>query len=199
MNIVVIAGTIPSVRYVSSSISSVVKPFGSVAGGTTVYIFGNNFGSDPSAVAVFFGNYPCNLVAGTITPSTITCVTTAATNPNHQWNQPLVLNFVGQSPLKSYASNCVFTYTNGNTPVVQELIPKTVKQNDILHVFGLHRITYAGDGRSTTVGQVDSLQIDGKTCSLVDVPQQETVQSDIRDFINCKVMKANEAGEYNFL
>lgn len=55
--------------------------------------------------------------------------------------------------------------------MVQELIPKTVRQTDILHVFGIHQITDAGDGRSATVGQVNSLLIDGKTCSLVDVMQ----------------------------
>ena len=47
------------------------------------------------------------------------CITTPATNPIYQYSQPLTVNVAGQSPVKCSASNCVFSYTTGNIPIVQ--------------------------------------------------------------------------------
>jgi hypothetical protein len=69
---------------------------------------------------------------------------------------------------------------------------------DLLNVFGLHRITDPGDSRSAGVGQIQSLLINGYTCSLIDVIQEETINPNVRDYIACRVSSGDEAGEYNF-
>lgn len=68
----------------------------------------------------------------------------------------------------------------------------------MLYSFGVHRITDPGDSRSTSVGQIRSLLINGYTCSLIDVIQEETINADSRDYIACSVVSGDQAGEYNF-
>ncbi len=92
----------------------------------------------------------------------------------------------------------MFSYSNWQTPVVQELIPKTVMNGDLLNVFGIHRITDPGDARSTTIGQIQSLLINGYTCSIIDVLQEDTLNANSRDYIACKVVSGDVAGEYSF-
>lgn len=156
--------------FISSNISARISPSGSLAGGTIVYIFGTNFSPDPSLISIFFGTYPCNLQAGSSSVSMLACITTPATSSSLQ-NLPLTIIIQGQTPLKCTSNNCVFSYSNSLTPIVQELIPKTVKNGDLLNIFGLHRITDPGDGRSSSVGQIKSLLINGYTCSILDVIQ----------------------------
>lgn len=146
--------------YTSTSISAKVPPSGSLAGGTVVYIYGTNFSPDPSLISIFFGTYPCNLQAGSSSSSMLACITTPATSSS-QYNLPLTINIQGQTPLKCSSNNCVFSYSNWLTPVVHELVPKTVKNEDLLNIFGLHRITDPGDGRSSSVGEIKSLLING--------------------------------------
>jgi hypothetical protein len=159
------------VLFTSTNISTHVPPVGSLAGGTIVYIFGTNFSPDPSLISVYFGSYPCNLVAGSSSVNMIACTTTPATSPTSLNNLPLTVNTQGQTPLYCNSNNCAFSYGNWLTPVVQELIPKTVMNGDLLNIFGLHRITDPGDSRSAGVGQIKSLLINGYTCSLIDVIQ----------------------------
>lgn len=165
------AASTPTILYTSTSIYSKVAPVGSLAGGTIVYIFGTNFSPDPSLILVFFGQYPCNLKAESSSVSMIACVTSPATSSTSLNSLPLTIYIQGQTPLYCNSNNCVFSYSNWQTPVVQELIPKSVKNGDILSIFGIHRITDPGDGRSTTIGQIQSLLINGYTCSIIDVIQ----------------------------
>lgn len=128
----------------------------------------------------------------------IACVTTPATSSTSLSNLALTIYTQGQAPLFCNSNNCVFSYSNWLTPVVQELIPKTVMNGDILNVFGVHRITDPGDGRSTTIGQIQSLLINGYTCSIIDVIQEDTINANSRDYIACQVVSGDVAGEYNF-
>lgn len=189
----------PTVLYTTTNISTHVSPSGSFAGGTIVYIFGTNFSPDPMLVSVAFGNYPCDLLAGSSSSSMIACTTSPAISPSSLNNLPLILNIQGQTPIYcSSNSNCAFSYSSSKTPVVHELIPRSVANGDMLYSFGLHRITDPGDARSSSVGQIRSLLINGYTCSLIDVLQEETISSDSRDYIACSVVSGDQAGEYNF-
>jgi hypothetical protein len=68
----------------------------------------------------------------------------------------------------------------------------------LLYSFGLHRITDPGDSRSNGVGQIRSLLINGYSCSLIDVIQEESITPNSRDYIACSVVSGDVAGEYNF-
>lgn len=163
-----------------------------------VYIFGTNFSPDPTQVAVRFGSYPCNLKAESSSVNMLTCITSPATNSNSLYGLALTVSIQGQTPLTCSSSNCQFSYSPWKTPIVHELVPKTVAGGDLLNVFGLHRITDTGDGRSAGVGQVTSMLINGYSCSLIDVVQSESINPDYRDNIICRVFSGDEAGEYYF-
>jgi hypothetical protein len=185
----------PTVLFTTTNISSHVPPTGSLAGGTIVYIYGTNFSPDPSLIFVSFGPYPCNLVAGSSSISMLACTTTPATSPSSLNNLPLSINTQGQVPIYcTSTNNCAFTYSNSQTPVIQELIPRSVSNGDTLYSFGLHRITDPGDSRSPGMGQIKSLLINGYTCSLIDVTQEESISPNTRDYIACTVVTPDEAG-----
>jgi hypothetical protein len=139
------------VLFTTTNISVHVPPVGSLAGGTVVYIFGTNFSPDPSTVSVAFGSYPCLLVAGSSSASMLACTTTAATSSSSLSNLPLTISMQGQTALTcSSSSNCAFTYSNSNTPVVQELIPRSVVNGDLLYSFGCRSTPASAEPTTST-------------------------------------------------
>lgn len=53
----------PLIQSISTNISSVVNSYGSMAGGTIVYIRGFGFSTDSSLNSILIGPYPCNPIA----------------------------------------------------------------------------------------------------------------------------------------
>lgn len=66
-------------------------------------------------------------------------------------------------------------------------------------MFGAHRITDLGDGRSVGVGEIDHLKIGNSICSIIDVVQNEdNWDANSRRPIQCQSDINQNAGEYNF-
>jgi hypothetical protein len=52
---------------------------GSKGGGTVLYISGVNFSPIAGDISIFFGNYPCNIVADGSNVHMVSCITTPMT------------------------------------------------------------------------------------------------------------------------
>lgn len=60
---------------------------GSLLGGQTIYISGIGFPSDPSALKVLVGGFPCIIPADGLTSTTISCVTTSSNSVSDKTKQ----------------------------------------------------------------------------------------------------------------
>jgi hypothetical protein len=65
----------------------------------------------------------------------------------------------------------------------------------MVQVFGYHRITDIGDGRSASVGELDNILIDKQVCSILDIIQ-DTLSPWNPQAINCTAYKFLDVGEY---
>lgn len=60
---------------------------GSLLGGQTIYISGIGFPSNPSQLQVLVGGNPCIIPADGLTPTIVSCVTTASNSLTDKTNQ----------------------------------------------------------------------------------------------------------------
>jgi len=107
----------PTIISVSTSLDAVVSAQGSVEGGTQIYIKGTNF--DPIAAnnRITVGPYPCNLVADGANENTLSCITTAATDPSYQSSLAITVT-VQTVFVACNSNNCKYTYTTSVTPFI---------------------------------------------------------------------------------
>lgn len=167
-------------------------------GGTLLYISGLNFSPNAADIQVFFGPYPCILAAEGSTVTTLSCVTSKMSDPKYQTNLLVTMYTSNLLPVTCTSVLCRFSYESGITPFISEIYPRTVQGNEMLSVYGYHRISDIGDGRSASVGDLNYILINNITCSILDVIQEPIVPNSI-DVINCTTYKYQEAGEYNLL
>jgi hypothetical protein len=97
-------------------------------------------------------------------------MTTPATDPTKLYNLKVTVT-VGSMFVGCDSNNCAFSYTNGRTPFIDEIIPRSVVGGGSIYAFGAHRISSLGDGRSTSGTDIRNIQIGDRTCSLIDVMQ----------------------------
>lgn len=129
---------------------------------------------------------------------TLTCRTTPATNPNQLYGLTVTIKVNGVQ-VACNSNNCAFSYTIGRTPFIDEIIPRSVTGGGSVYVFGAHRIDSLGDGRSPSSTDVDYFLIGDRTCSLIDVLQNEdNYNKDYRSYIECTADTTQVAGEYTF-
>lgn len=74
-------------------------------------------------------------------------------------------------PANCTISACMFSYFDNLTPYIFQVYPSTVVGNQRIQVDGYHRITYIGDSRSASAGDLDYLLVDNAACSTLDIPQ----------------------------
>lgn len=160
----------PTIISVSTSLSSLVAAQGSVEGGTMIYIIGTNF--DPIAAnnKITVGPYPCILSADGANENTLSCSTTAATDPNYLYGLPITIT-VGTVFVSCNSNNCKYSYTLGSTPFIDEIIPRSVISSDPIYIYGTHRINNLGDGRSPGASDIKYITIGNNLCSMLDVIQ----------------------------
>lgn len=73
-----------------------MQPSGSVRGGTTIYIKGVGFSTNPSDNIVTIGTYPCNIPGAGATETTISCVTSDTLQSSDIYNLPINVISNGQ-------------------------------------------------------------------------------------------------------
>jgi hypothetical protein len=173
---------------VSTSIDTYIKAEGSIFGATKVYIKGSNFNTDPNKIDVRFGPYQCKIYHDGLSASTITCETAPATDPTKLSYLSVKVTCLGVTPVECGSSNCLFSYTKLKTPIIHELFPKSAAGGQQLHVFGIHRISNLGDGRSNGLGEVNYLLINSVSCSLLDIIQDD-IDPSIRADIQCNLYR----------
>lgn len=121
-----------------------------------------------------------------------------AYDPTKRWGQFVSVEVIGSQKVTCTLNECKFSYTDGKTPFVEEIYPRTTVGDQEISIWGRHRITDPGDQRSNGAGQIVSLRVDDKSCSTLDVVQEDELNPDGRSSLRCKVFKDQEAGEYEF-
>jgi hypothetical protein len=85
---------------------------GSVAGGTILYISGNNFSPIADEIQIFIGDYPCNIIAQGSNVNIISCTTTPMTNPSKRDKLSITMLTVNLLPAKCTTIYCLFSYAD---------------------------------------------------------------------------------------
>ena len=119
---------------------------------------------------VTVGPYPCIIPADGSKEDTLSCMTTPATDPTKLYGLKVTVT-VGMLFVGCNSNNCAFSYTSSLTPFIDEIIPRSVVGGDSINIFGAHRISNLGDGRSPDNTDISYILIGDRTCSLIDVLQ----------------------------
>jgi hypothetical protein len=85
-------------------------------------------------------------------------MTTPATDPTKLYGLTVTVT-VGTVFVGCNSNNCAFSYTQGRTPFIDEIIPRSVVGGGSLYAFGAHRITNLGDGRSPSNTDITNMLI----------------------------------------
>jgi hypothetical protein len=64
-------------------------------GGTVLYISGHNFSPVAGDISIFFGSYPCNIVADGSNINMISCITTPMTQNENGYSLPMTMHTAG--------------------------------------------------------------------------------------------------------
>lgn len=57
----------------------------------------------------------------------------------------------GKKQVVCKSDNCKYSYQNSETPFIEEIVPRS-SAADLITVYGIHRISDLGDGRSDGEG-----------------------------------------------
>jgi hypothetical protein len=137
------AQTPPSILSVSSSPSSVVNPvYGSLRGGTYIYIKAMGHSPDPTDNHIYVGPFPCKVPSDGVTDTFITCITTDTGLYDNVWGMTITLISYGIVA----TSNVQIHFTTGSTPELRDVFPSAAIGGSYINFYGQHRITYLGDG-----------------------------------------------------
>ncbi|XP_078699976.1 fibrocystin-L-like [Branchiostoma floridae x Branchiostoma belcheri] len=126
-------------------ISSISPSEGSLAGGTTLTITGNGFGSDTN---VTIGGQMCEIL--TVSLSTVICITPATNESDHLVQVHVVSNGQAYPPQD-------FTYSSTLTPSVNGISPAEATSGT--------SVTITGSGFGQTTGD-NEVSIDGAPCAV---------------------------------
>lgn len=85
-------------------------------------------------------------------------MTTPATDPTKLYGLAVTVT-VGTVFVGCNSNNCAFSYTQGRTPFIDEIIPRSVVGGGSVYAFGAHRITNLGDGRSPSNTDITNMLI----------------------------------------
>lgn len=162
-------------------------------GGTIVYIKGTGFHSQADKNQIRIGPYPCLLIADGATENFLSCQTTAATDDSFIWGLGTTIAVDGKTEYTCTSSNCRFNYRGDFTGFIEQVIPKSTPAFEEISIWGYHRITDLGDGRSHGEGEIQNIEINEVSCSLIDVEQLDSISKHSREPINC-VPSPQEAG-----
>lgn len=165
-----------------------------------IYIRGTNFHADATRNKVFVDKYPCIIEADGNTEESIACRTTAIYDSVwSKWSLSVTVECESKPPVTCYSSRCVVHFDEGRTPFIDEITPRSAPGNTELKIWGAHRITDLGDGRSPSVGEIRNFVIGDSACSHLDIDQDEdSWNKHYRSELLCNSYLHQEAGEYSF-
>jgi len=123
----------------------------------------------------------------------ISCTTTPMVDPTKMSDLAITMYTTDLLTVTCKIHACLFDYSNSLTPIITEVFPSTAVGNQMIQVFGYHRITDIGDGRSASIGDLKYILINGQTCSTLDILQDYLSLWSI-DSINCTTYKYMEVG-----
>ncbi|EFJ47176.1 hypothetical protein VOLCADRAFT_92353 [Volvox carteri f. nagariensis] len=117
-------------RAVGQPVINRVDPsVGSLAGGTRLVIYGNNFGDMyTTSSSVYVGPYPCNLISHYSSSEVLTCETSPGSAGTY-----LVYVSVGDYEPAMYGG---FTYTNDITPTLKAVLPRAGPPGADVFIYG---------------------------------------------------------------
>jgi hypothetical protein len=179
---------------VSSSATQVTPPFGSVRGGTTLYIRGLGFNINANQNQIFVGTYPCVIPADGATETTLACVTSDSGQLNNIYYLPIIVTSNGQQQQLTNEQGS-FSYLSSVTPIIYALYPASAIPGTYVNFYGIHRITNLGDGQRD-LGDVISMRIGDSQCSRFDI-LQGPISASSGDTISCNSASVQEAKKYS--
>jgi hypothetical protein len=100
----------------------------------------------------------------------LSCITTAMTDPKSPTAYQVTIYTTNLLPVTCKTSQCSFVYDDGLTPFIYEIYPSTAVGNQLMKVYGKHRISDIGDGRSPT-SNLKYILIGDSSCSTLDIIQ----------------------------
>ena len=178
---------------VSSSSTQILPPSGSVSGGTTIYIRGLGFSTNAADNQVYIGSYPCNIPADGATETSLACIT-SDTGQNGNLNYlPITVVSNGQQQMLTNEQGS-FSYLNSATPVIYNIFPASAVPGAYLRFYGVHRISYLGDGLRD-MGDVISMLIGTTQCGRFDI-SEGPISASAAATISCRQSSQQEAGKY---
>ena len=166
---------------------------GSKGGGTVLYISGVNFSPIAGDISIFFGKYPCDIVAEGSNVNMVSCITTPMTGDDEGKQLPITMYTVDLLTVTCKQSSCYFAYSESYTPRITEIYPSIAAGNEEVSFFGTHRISNIGDGRSPDASDLRYLLIGDTTCSNLDIIQED-IPSYYDNSIYCKTFLHQLAG-----
>jgi hypothetical protein len=140
---------------------------GSLRGGTTIYINGLGFPTDPRQINVFVGLFPCTIPADGSTATVLSCVTTDSGSNTD--SSALSIKVISNGQAFTVPST-TFTYKAANTPLISEVFPSAAIPGTQLNYYARHRILNAGDG-IRDMGDFLGIYVGNSLCSIFDITQ----------------------------
>ncbi len=165
---------------------------GSLRGGTTIYINGLGFPTDPRQINVFVGTYPCIIPADGSTATVLSCMTTDSNSNTDISSLKIQVISSGQSYT---VPSTTFAYKAANTPLISEVFPSAAIPGTQLNYYARHRILNAGDG-VRDMGDVIGIYVGNSLCSMFDITQGSISYNGISNLI-CNSNPEQEGGKYN--
>lgn len=133
--------------------------YGSVEGGTTLYIFGSGFDATASGNTLSMGDFPCAVKEGGASNTLLKCVTSKPYGNNY-YNLKLNLT-VGRKTISHPAYN--FNYNSYYTPQIIRLEPQSPTSGQIVSFVGIHQVDQ--------IQNINELKIGDYLCSTYNVSQ----------------------------
>ena len=138
-----------------------------------LYISGINFSPIAGDIKIYIGNSPCNLIAEGSTVSMVSCITTPMTDPTKQFSLPITMETRNLLTVTCKTNRCLFSYLQDYTPFIYEIYPSTAVGNQLINIFGNHKISNVGDGRSPSASDLRYITIGSISCSTLDIIQED--------------------------
>jgi hypothetical protein len=143
---------------------------------------------------IYVGTFPCIIPSDGVSDTFIACQTTDTGSQTDINNMPVTIISYGAAYTTTGYPNSVY-FRGVNTPSLIELLPSSGFAGSEINFYGIHRISYLGDGQRD-MGDVTKIQLGQDICSRFDI-EQAPINANWYAYINCTQSHQMEGGKYN--
>lgn len=136
-------------------------PYGSIEGGTYVYIKATGLDQTASNNAVSIGPYECKIPESGINEVYLTCITEPAIYTTQRTSLKVSIFVKDKATSTCGISSCLFTYTDSYTPELTSIIGRAQAPNEDISFYGVWRVS--------TTTDITNLEVGDLVCNLMDI------------------------------